>query len=160
MKNLLLILTLLIISCSESEPETFMEYSDINKHLLCETKNQEEPYFYSSYAFKTNYLEDRTEKVIEVKFLHLDEIHGLNETERLGQHPFTQVDNLVEFSYPYTHRYTDEENFEIKRDMYRILVVINMKNLKGKETTSYYNDVGMSKSFNVEIECKKTININ
>ncbi len=149
-----LALVLFVVGCSESEPEPFMEYSVINEQLLCEYEDSEEFGYHYTYTFKTKYLEELTDEVVEVNYYEQDESGEFVLYEAMGDFPFRELENLVEFSYKYTDQYADDENMEIVETNYSVLVVINMENLKGKDTVSY-ELFGRESSYVNEIQCEK-----
>lgn len=154
MKNLFLILALFVVGCSETVQEPYIEFSEINEQLLCEEDDSEELGYHYTYTFKTNYLEEATEEVVEINYFERDESGEFVLVEKHGDYPFRQVENLVEFSFEYIEQFADDEDLEITETNYSVLVVINMKNLKGKETTSY-EFVGRQSTYDNEMQCKK-----
>ena len=161
MKNLLLILALLVVSCSETEPLPFIEFSTIDDEIKCELFDDEfNGGAYFNFVFTTEHLENYQKQFVEVNYFRkFPETNEYLPPDLIPKVPYIKVENLVEFTYEDEIKTAFEDSLQITNSKLGFKIVINTDTLKAKIKTHAFENATFSgeqnTEFVAELDCKR-----
>tara|TARA_B100001093_G_C26609208_1_gene919406 strand:+ start:403 stop:900 length:498 start_codon:yes stop_codon:yes gene_type:complete len=154
--NLLLILALFVVGCSETVPEPFIEFSTIDDEIKCEFYGGS----YLNYVFKTEVTEDYKKQFVEIDyFSFLSESNEYLTSDIVLKVPYIREGNLIEFTFEDVIKTAFEDSLQITESKMVFKVVINTETLKTKMKVNVFENASFSGEQNseyiVEEECKR-----